>query len=406
MVAAYTVVLVGYPAIAPLAALIGMSSRVVTIPYRGVVAAISLALVLVGIASRRFYHGLLLFPLAAFWVLYMARLILDTLAAPIPLRMSLGEYYMFTIGTVLLPLMAFLVVPTTRALEWARQWILMVGAAACVANLLLAAAALPLSRLGLGSVRLSIETLNPISLGHTGVMTAILAAFELLRSESVAKRRFLAIAALGAGIVAMIASGSRGPVFALLFAMAFLMLVGWRLGSRTRVVVALGTAAAMGAFLFFKVEGLARAAAAFRFGGITGTMYDPSVNVRLALFEEGLRLFAENPVTGAAIELPGSGYYPHNIIIEALMATGVIGGVMFLLAFAGAAFAAVRLAIVAPLYAWLGALLVQQMVAVQFSGAIAGSPEVWALMGCAIAVHGQLSNWANRGGALAKVASS
>jgi O-antigen ligase len=57
-------------------------------------------------------------------------------------------------------------------------------------------------------------------------------------------------------------------------------------------------------------------------GGIEGEDRDLSI---VAAWQDFLR----NPIIGSSFVGTLDGYYPHNIVVEALMATGIVGGVWF-----------------------------------------------------------------------------
>jgi O-antigen ligase len=388
--ATYVMVLVGYAAIAPLAGVIGGGSRLVTIPFRIVVLALVVAVLLMALETGRMYSGSIVVPLILFWALYLMRLVLDTSAAPIDLRMSAAEYYSYAVGSTLLPMLALLVIPTARSLFYARRGLLYVGAIACVLNAVLAYA--PMTGApgnALFSARLQTETFNAISLGHTGVMVALLAGFELTGRPS-RLVAFVSVLCLGLGIGVMTASGSRGPLLSLLVGFAALAAIAIKRGRGGGFIVALIAVAGASTVAFFAIEDLAQLVNVFRFGGVMDPDYDPSASARLVLFRSALKLFAENPFFGAHLELPGSGYYPHNIVLESLMTTGIIGGIALIIAIGGAFVAAMRVVRLAPVFGWVSVLFVQQQVGVQFSGAIAGSPEMWALLAAVVSIGGSI----------------
>lgn len=68
--------------------------------------------------------------------------------------------------------------------------------------------------------------------------------------------------------------------------------------------------------------------------GITGAFYDRFVGIsisdmsvlyRIESYFGALNYIISNPLIGGAVEVPSIGYYPHNVILEILMSTGIIG---------------------------------------------------------------------------------
>src|SRR5205807_9266535 len=79
------------------------------------------------------------------------------------------------------------------------------------------------------------------------------------------------------------------------------------------------------------------------------------------------------------------GFYPHNVVVESFMATGVFGGIAFTLLLSATCFQAWRLLIYNPARAWLGVLFFHALVASLFSGALYLSYQLWYLIGAVVA---------------------
>jgi O-antigen ligase len=59
-------------------------------------------------------------------------------------------------------------------------------------------------------------------------------------------------------------------------------------------------------------------------------IFNGDTSLRMPLFEKGWNIFRENPILGGRV-LFEDGMYPHNIFLELLMATGIIGFVLYML---------------------------------------------------------------------------
>ena len=95
--------------------------------------------------------------------------------------------------------------------------------------------------------------------------------------------------------------------------------------------------------------------------------------------------FLESPLVGSFFEDPRTGEYPHNILVESLVATGAVGTACLL----GALVVAVRNAVVLchsqAAESWVALLFIQYLVAAQFSGAIWSTTIFWPLFALMIA---------------------
>ena len=75
----YAMVIAGYPLVSVFPVLFKVDSRYFSIPFRALVLALGLwAIVRVGIRYRRFCRSKAWIPLSVFWILYLIRLLVDT----------------------------------------------------------------------------------------------------------------------------------------------------------------------------------------------------------------------------------------------------------------------------------------------------------------------------------------
>ena len=96
-----------------------------------------------------------------------------------------------------------------------------------------------------------------------------------------------------------------------------------------------------------------------------------------ALYREAAALILEYPLSGSAIEVATYRYYPHNAILEFAMATGLAGGVLFLVAMLHAAVRTILRVRERHAAAPFGLLFVQALAGAQFSGALFSSANLW-----------------------------
>ena len=85
-------------------------------------------------------------------------------------------------------------------------------------------------------------------------------------------------------------------------------------------------------------------------------------------FDTAWQQFKDNPLLGNSFFIEGTGEYPHNLVLEALMSTGIVGGIAYIVAAAIMLLSAVRLLSRENGYEWLALLGIFFLVAAQFSG--------------------------------------
>ena len=170
-------------------------------------------------------------------------------------------------------------------------------------------------------------TYNPIWVGRTAAI-GVLISLALILGGFSRRASWVGYVSLPFLIVALLASGSRGPVVALLVALVVLVaLVMQNRALRRRLVqIAVGVAvAAVVAALIVPSSAVDRSAS-FLFGNTSAL----SSNGRTQLWGEALSLFYGHFWTGVgtggfAEHAPTGIFYPHNIVLEAAAELGVLG---------------------------------------------------------------------------------
>ena len=363
--------LAGYPIAGLLSAAVGVSSVITSIPFRFAVLAASAFLLVDAAASRARFRpdfGLLLF-----WGLYLLRLAYDVV---VPGLDGASRALLFFLTTSLVPAVALIAAaryyrePQTAALLF-----LLSALASAMALVMLVFGIGAAALIDTATDRLFYESINPISLGHAGT-TAFIAGIVCWKHARSNTRILLAVG-MAAGAVTLAISGSRGPAVALVAALAFAA------AARGKIVWLLIPAAALGAVIPGLVAG-GDVNVLNRFSGISD---DESALYRLIIMNDAIGQFVANPVFGSAYAELNSLQYPHNILVEAAMAMGVVGLALLLVIL-------VRVLTRAWHHARAGKLLlpmifVQYLVGAQLSGSIWGWSALWVT--CALLLDGKTS---------------
>jgi O-antigen ligase len=376
----WVLILAGYPLISTLPKILGIDHRLVSVSFRAVVLILSLGLLAVACLERRPVRtGLALIALGGFWALYLLRLLLDTVVAPIPLRMPAGEYWLWAVGACVFPMLAFLFLEGNALLWQARNWSLLAAGAATLGALATGALSQGIPDAA-PAMRLGYATLNPISLGELGVTTMVLGLVSVRKAQrSSRRRRLVAACCIVAGFAAVIGAASRGPLVAML-AVTGLYAMGTvrrkRL-SRALVAVCLALAAVWAAAPV--AQDLLSTDLMARVRLLEHPESDPSSAWRLENIPVAMADFFAHPFLGSSIEDVQSHFYPHNVVVEALMATGIAGGGALVFALVGAAGAAFRLLRQGGEGTWVALLFFQYLISANVSGSIITSVTLWCL---------------------------
>lgn len=369
----------GYPIVSFLPELLGASSRSVTVPFRGLYLLLGLIIFLRAGRYSRLYQGPGWYLFGGFWLAYMARLLADIVYFPVDLRLPGAEYFLYAIGVTLIPTLAFFVrispAIARKSFLWTVGGMALASAGAAIYNL---------RAIGSSFVRVyGNEALSPITLGHIGVSLVLLVGYALLTPEMRSRRWLVsAMALVPLGILCLALSASRGPLLALVLCIGLLTVMLLKRGRGIRLAV-------LGIIVSVAVPMAVRQSIEIGSGLIarlssTSERIEYNRERRLVLWRDALSQFAENPVTGSGLEERNTRFYPHNVIIESFMATGLIGGALFTVFLGLGLVSSWKLLMRSPLYGWIGLLHFQHVTWAMLSGAIYARPEMWYMSAMAI----------------------
>lgn len=319
-------------------------------------------------------------------------LLLD-IYAPLSSPMYVLSYFFFL---TLLPALAIALAYERSDLKALNKWIHVVLFLSCLlvfvyflqsgSELLMA---LSNQRLEIRDEGEEVARLSPITIGICGAALSLLSIGHMGISAH-AKSNFLVTAAsllLGLGVLLL--SGSRGPLLAFFVGASFLVLaiaqrkkrnsVRRRISRRIFFVVGAIFAAAIyttrtSDIILLSVSRLLETS--------IGTQSNAHSEARLDIAADALNSFAESPFIGKShLALNGTAY-AHNAVLEALMATGILGSIFFfgsVLRFFVGAMNALRLKL-EPLSYPLALVSIAMFTLSLFSMSISQSPEIWLMV--------------------------
>jgi hypothetical protein len=245
------------------------------------------------------------------WILYVVRLLHDWLIPNLP-----GADYalQFFIVSAVLPGFALM---KAQAFEWRRF--------AVVAFVIASAGALmgmfgalfggaDVQDSGIAG-RLSLSALNPVSLGDEAT-SAIVCGVVLWRDAKTRYRLILA-STFGLLFLCLVLTGSKGPVLQL-----FVCLGLWALRR--------GHALRLGILGLPVLVWLALSTENPLADRLAGSGDDSSTLERVEMINDSFVQIEDSPIIGSAFVELNSGYYPHNVFVEAGLAFGVPIALVFL----------------------------------------------------------------------------
>jgi hypothetical protein len=368
------------------AMLLHLDSQQVTVPFRVLVAAVAL-----GALASWYGRGVRIcftvpvIATLALWLCLIVRLVHGTLIDPLPgsLGSPVSQVVLLSLGACFLPALAFLEAPSAATLAVARRWAMWLGLFAMVAVLYVG---LTGSANAVIFHRLGTTVLNPISVGHLGVSILILCLSGSPSTAATVRAGRIGLGLLSSAVV--LASVSRGPIAAALVA---LLLVAFRRRdagalSTTRLalrVLLLGAVLGVIVYAVVYLQENDYVDVEERFFDV---LQDSSAQERAHMLVSAWRGFLDHPWLGSSFVEVHSVTYPHNIVVESLMATGVVGFALLCFNLSGALMAAFGLVRHATPYAWIGLVFIQYVLNGLSSGSLFLDASYWSFGFAALAL--------------------
>lgn len=374
----------GYPLISVLSVIFSVEGRGISIGYRACALLYSVSAGVYLFKHRRLSLGLFGAAYLIFWLMYSGRLVTETLFRFEELSQPIADYYLFAYLVTFIPSLVCFVRFTSKEAYFSGMalWgLCLFASVSIVATYLM---------VGSGEAvqfRFSLRTLNPISMGSLGATLALLSVF-LLRGQ---QRTLRTMAVIGGslGLSILLIAASRGAIIAFVSVLLLVVIVPLvnRRGNLSRshvkaaflLVLVLSTVAVP---LIDYVESNYQFSVASGLR-VLGSSADQSGMIRMQSFTGAWNQFLDSPLLGDALEVRSIRFYPHNNILEAFMATGILGGAILLGLYLATFINCIRLIASRRSYAWIGAVTLQYLLISLSSGAIWGSSALFCFMALA-----------------------
>lgn len=372
----------GFPFVAAISSMSGASSTVLSISVRFLVLVICIFIFFrLRIAKQVRLERMIFWTSCAFWILYLVRLGFFTVFQQGIIKYEPYYYWVWAIGTCFFPMMAIFL--CSNKINVRKLFIIFY--VLIVLTLLLA---LPNARTGVvvdgvmvDRGRLQLESLNPISLGRLGACLVIISVWSLVcgRKEASSLLSILfRLLAVILGLAVLIYSGSRGPMLSLASGVLFLSLALQSVNKiKLTLVIFLTGCALYIAFPYMSIDLIDKSVVRIS-NALSGS--DAATQGRFNSYQGALEVFRANPLFGGLLEEPNTNFYPHNILLESLMSTGVLGFVFLFSAMLIGVYTSFALMRERSNSSWIGLLFIIYLVQAQFSGSIYKSYELWTML--------------------------
>lgn len=363
--------LYGYEVLSFFPSLLGLQeSRPLTVAYRVIV---------FGLAFLVIYHNkvqikrqfLLIY---FFWFLYLIRLFYDTAITSRNIQSPLVEYWSFSI-IILCSTVACATQYSKETILSARNWVFLF---LIIVNIMGFYNNLMHPQIVPDDVLVRVDgnaSLNSISFGRTsGVLFFI--CFTMLFEKTKIFTKIALILVMLFAVSNLFIAGSRGSLLQLIFVL-IVFLYSYRKKIKLKYVIYfIGGILILINFFpqYFNVSELL----IDRLKG-SGFSSNQSDQLRAQFFNSAWNQFTNNPFFGDSIETIVGKTYPHNIILESLMAIGFVGGILIVIILLYATINSIKF-LQNNSYNWIGAILLMDVISSFSSGSIVNYLLLWPLI--------------------------
>ncbi|HEY3515895.1 MAG TPA: O-antigen ligase family protein [Gammaproteobacteria bacterium] len=399
----FALTFVGYPTLSSVLGAFDAYARIFSIVYRALLLLSVMLLIRYAVyrIPAKDWQGPVVVAFVALWVMMIARFAWDSSFVPIPLPLQWLEQLIMMVGVVLIPTIAVFHAPSEKAFDIARR-ILLVGGVISGIFLVIAEIRTVIETGEISALRrVGTDALNPVMLGHIGTIVVIVSLLgpPLQGAKAIVARvvdsLFVRVTAGAIGGFLAVAAASKGPLLALFAVVVVSQVVRVSraptaaavLAAITRLALLVAALAALGIFLAL-------------FAGVTvidrfaefGTDY--SANERLLIWTRAIQEFESSPWIGASFVEIKERFYPHNLILEVLMATGIAGFCALCVVLGASAIAAFR--VLFTRHTWVALLFVQVFIGTMLSGSVYFSEGFWVALAGVLALDRLLARQAQR----------
>lgn len=322
-------ILCGYPLFVSIFLGIFSYSSFMTISYRAISLVISLLVILAHLPNRKIVpYTTQLFYL--FWAILIFRIWYDTFFR-IDFNIHSDERFKlwtFLLGVCVLPMIS--IVSSLKSIDFnkACKWTYILSFVSLIFTIIFNPLMLDMKV----SQRINgNEAMFTISLGHAAVIAALLSFVYLSKKRGGLLRKIIYISTFVISLFISLRAGSRGPLVSFAVAMLTYLLCRGMFSTKNviRTIAIIIVLVASQAFIFQIVKTVSPVFVQ----RMEATIEDGDTSERGPLYSEGVKLFLESPIIGSqfALETKGGGtIYTHNMILDAFMGMGILGGLLLI----------------------------------------------------------------------------
>lgn len=321
----------GYILISFIPDFMGINNRIITVPFRGICLFFSLMLIFVGIKKDLFYKiDINLKFVLLFWAFFIIRIIYDLYLRNLNVNYQYSdkyEYLFWAIGVTFIPMLSSFYIKYLK-LETVVNffyWTLFFSLGFSLFSKNNYQTENELLRQGAN------QAISVILYGHLGCTLSLLSIYKYKR-----KKHYIPVLSFIVGVLVIFSSGTRSSFIALVIVSMIYFSFNKNIHNKMIFSGCLIILSVIIIFLQGYIIEVIRTSNLPLIKKIIISLSDQEklYNGRDYLINSALLEFEKSPIIGWCFVITsgiGEGFYPHNSVVESLMATGIIGGFLFII---------------------------------------------------------------------------
>lgn len=225
------------------------------------------------------------------------------------------------------------------------------------------------------------EYISPLALSYLSALAIGLGTSYLMTNNVGRSKRLFVYATIGLSIIPFFLGSSRGSVIALFFPFIFYLFFQRNLKNKIKSIVVL----VIVCVLFFIVIQFIKLGVIERIIYTIDALQSGGGSLsRLSIWYEAWMQFLNNPVIGNSLEVESTGGYPHNILLEVLITTGIFGFLGYCLFLFFTLKKAAQIIKINPSHFFIVVIFLQALMRSMFSGGIYSTS--WLALGAGLII--------------------
>jgi O-antigen ligase len=232
------------------------------------------------------------------------------------------------------------------------------------------------------------NTINPLILAYNGIMVLGVSLFYWLYNKTSVLQKILLFSGIVLSIFPLLLGASRGSIVAIFVVLLLNVFSSGSAGAKLKYV-------ALFVLFFFIIIFLNQ----YFGGGLADRFYKLQEDfdsgedsaLRLTIWKSSWSQFVDNPLFGDKFAVEGWKNYPHNIFLEVLQTTGIVGFVPFSILLFTVLVYAFRIMRYHKSYSWLSVVFILSFIQTMFSSNLFTAAWFWNSMAIVVGSYHYLS---------------